>query len=48
MNQAVEEFNRQLKETIYLLEREASLLERNRTRKTAEEERIIDEIKRRT
>jgi len=48
MNKALEEFNKQLSETIRLLEREEILLRRRKTtlEKSIEEDRIIDEIKR--
>ena len=51
MNKAVEEFNRQLRETIRLLERENLLLERKKgtlSRIMLDEDKIIDEIKRYT
>jgi len=50
MNQAVEEFNRQLSKTIELLEREENMIRRRSSllKKTADEERIMDEIKRYT
>jgi len=49
MNRALEEFNRQLRETIRLLERENLLLQKKRSmisETSFDEDKIIDEIKR--
>ena len=49
MNKAVEDFNNQLRETIRLLEREEMVLRRKQTtKKTLDEDKIVETIRRYT